>query len=60
MTARIIAIAEAYDTMISGNPFRTPMQDQAALEELSSHAGTQFDGEIVNIFVSEVIGKTLQ
>lgn len=60
LTARIIAIAEAYDTMISGNAFRTPMQDQAALEELSSHAGTQFDGEIVNIFVSEVIGKTLQ
>jgi diguanylate cyclase (GGDEF)-like protein/PAS domain S-box-containing protein len=60
LTARIVAIAEAYDTMISGNTFRMPMQDKAALEELTFHAGTQFDSEIVKIFVSEVMGKTLQ
>ncbi|MCC6445705.1 MAG: HD-GYP domain-containing protein [Armatimonadetes bacterium] len=41
--ARIIAVAETYDILISDMPWRLTLPPAAALEELRSCAGTQFD-----------------
>lgn len=53
--SRIIAIAGAYDAMTSERKHHSPLTSEAALEELQKNAGTQFDAELVNIFVNKVI-----
>lgn len=53
--ARVIAIADAYDAMTNARSYRSPLTSKAAIEELQKNAGTQFDAELVNIFVNKVI-----
>jgi len=55
--ARILAVADAFDAMISDRPYRkekTKLTVQEALEELKRNKGTQFSPEIVDIFVSVI------
>ena len=47
--ARIIAVCDAFDAMISNRPYAAPKTIEAALAELRRCAGTQFDPEIVPI-----------
>lgn len=49
--ARILAVADAYDAMISDRPYRKAMSQKDAVAELLRFAGTQFDPKIVEIFV---------
>lgn len=52
LDARILAVADAYDAMTSPRPYREhKLPHQQAVEELSRGAGTQFDPEIVRVFV---------
>lgn len=53
--SRVIAIADAYDAMTNARSYRSPLTSKAAIEELQKNAGTQFDAELVNIFVNKVI-----
>ena len=48
---RILAIADAYDAMTSDRPYRKAMTHEAAVAELRRCAGTQFDPELVNLFI---------
>ncbi len=50
--SRIVAIADAYEAMISDRPYKRAMPHQAALEELRRQRGIQFDPELVDVFVS--------
>ncbi len=50
--ARIVAVADAYEAMVAGRPYRTAISHEMALEELRRHAGLQFDPEVVTQFVS--------
>jgi len=45
--ARIVALANALDVMMSPQPYRAAQPFSAAMDELQRCAGTQFDGEIV-------------
>ena len=49
--ARIISIADAYDTMTSERPYSEAMPQESALDELRRCAGTQFDPHLVDTFV---------
>lgn len=49
--ARIMAVADSYDAMTSDRPYRKAMSAGDALEELIKNSGTQFDPEIVEVFV---------
>lgn len=49
---RILAVADAFDAMINDRIYRKAMSVEAALEEIKRHAGTQFDPDIVSIFLS--------
>ena len=49
--ARILAVADAYDAMTTDRPYRKRMKTRKALDELRENAGTQFDPEIVAVFV---------
>lgn len=48
--ARIIAIADTYDAIISTRPYRKGGSHGSAMEELMHHAGAQFDPRIVKAF----------
>jgi diguanylate cyclase (GGDEF)-like protein len=50
--ARIIAVADAFDAMTSGRPYRAATTHQEALAELQRCAGTQFDPAVVAAFVA--------
>ncbi len=53
--ARIIAITDAYDAMTSDRAYRKGMDHQHAVEEIKRCAGTQFDPEIVKVFLEKVL-----
>jgi len=56
LEARIIAVADAYEAMTGDRPYRPPMTNAQALDELRRHTGTQFDGRCVNALI-EVVGQ---
>jgi diguanylate cyclase (GGDEF)-like protein len=52
--ARIVAVADAYDAMVSERPYAPARTHAAAIEELRRCAGSQFDGEVVEAFCTEL------
>ena len=52
LAARIIAVADAYDFMVSERPYQQAMEPRDALDTLSKQAGSQFDPNVVTTFVS--------
>jgi two-component system cell cycle response regulator len=48
--ARIIAVCDAFDAMVSDRPYRRARPTEQALEELARCAGTQFDPAVVDAF----------
>ncbi|MBN1152791.1 MAG: diguanylate cyclase [Dehalococcoidia bacterium] len=52
--ARILSIADAFAAMASARPYRESLADDQALERLRQGAGTQFDPELVELFIHEV------
>lgn len=55
LKSRIIAIADAYDAMTSERSYRSALPKEVAVEQLIKNAGSQFDPELVNIFIEKVI-----
>lgn len=51
LMARIIAIADAYDVMTHDRVYRKAMNKEEAIKELKRCAGTQFDPELVELFL---------
>ena len=49
--ARVVAVADAYDVMLRGRPFRPRRSPAEALRELSREAGRQFDARVVETLV---------
>lgn len=52
--ARIIAVADAFDSMTSTRSYRKARPVAAAIEELKRWAGTQFDAKMVDALVAAV------
>ncbi|MSR17560.1 MAG: HD-GYP domain-containing protein [Phycisphaerales bacterium] len=50
LIARIIAVADAYDAMVSDRPYRKAMGHEAALAEVRACSGTQFDPALASAF----------
>lgn len=50
--ARIVAVADAYEAMVAGRPYRRAIAHQQAIAELRRHAGRQFDPEVVELFAA--------
>ena len=55
--ARVMAIADAFEAMIQGRPYKKPLSISASLAELRQNSGTQFDPKIVEAFCELVRQK---
>jgi putative two-component system response regulator len=50
--ARLLAIVDAYDAMVSDRPYRRAMPIADALSEIQRGSGSQFDPELARAFVA--------
>ena len=50
--ARIFAVADTLDAMISDRPYRKALPISAARDEIQRFSGTQFDPRVVEVFLS--------
>jgi putative nucleotidyltransferase with HDIG domain len=55
--AKIIAVAEVYDTLTANDTYRTKMSSFEALRELRRVADTQLDGRYVEVLASLLTGE---
>ncbi|NLA90673.1 MAG: HD domain-containing protein, partial [Synergistaceae bacterium] len=61
--SRIIALADAFDIMTRGTPYRTAMPREEALREIEMQSGRQFDPSLASLLIknSELLeGKNLE
>lgn len=52
--SRIVAVADAFDAMTTDRPYRKTKSREEAKAELEKCAGTQFDPELVKIFIESM------
>jgi len=55
--ARILHVADSYDSMTSDRPYRPAPSIEYALSELDKHKGTQFDPRVVEAFLKVLEGQ---
>ncbi|MHB1012514.1 MAG: HD-GYP domain-containing protein, partial [Desulfobacteria bacterium] len=60
LIARILAVADSYDAMTSNRPYRQARTHEFAIGELKRCAGTQFDPEVVRVFLETPIGREIR
>lgn len=53
--ARIFSIADVYDALTSVRPYKAAWTPEAAAQELQRSAGTQFDPQLVEVFIRQVL-----
>jgi diguanylate cyclase (GGDEF)-like protein/putative nucleotidyltransferase with HDIG domain len=53
--ARIITLADSYATMTTNQVYKPGLSRSAAIEEIRRNEGSQFDPDIAEIFINEVI-----
>lgn len=52
LASRIVLACDAYNAMISPRPYREPLSESAAREQLLRNAGAQFDPEVVDALLT--------
>ncbi len=48
--ARVMAVVDAFEAMVSTRPYKKALTVEQALEELEQNSGTQFDPRVINAF----------
>lgn len=59
LVARIIGVADSYDTMSSNRCYRAALSKEKIISELKENAGTQFDPEIVPFMLAMIEDGTV-
>ena len=54
LIARVVSVADAFDSMIRARPYGYGVSQEAALEEIRENSGTQFDPRIVSVLLEAV------
>ncbi len=54
LAARIVAVADVFDALMSDRPYKQAWPMHRAVDYLTSHKGTQFDGQCVDAFVAQL------
>jgi len=55
--ARILAVADVFDALVSERPYRKGWEVGKAVDLIRKNAGTQFDPDIVDVFLAAVVSK---
>ncbi|MEI6100220.1 MAG: HD domain-containing phosphohydrolase [Eubacteriales bacterium] len=55
LLSRVLAVTDSYDAMTQDRPYRKAMTREAAVAEIQKNAGKQFDPNIVQIFVKDIL-----
>jgi HD-GYP domain-containing protein (c-di-GMP phosphodiesterase class II) len=56
--AKVLAVVDAYTSMLRDRPYQKPRVHNEALEEIQRHSGTQFDPAVVNAF-NQVMARAI-
>ncbi|MGZ8460804.1 MAG: HD domain-containing phosphohydrolase [Candidatus Deferrimicrobiaceae bacterium] len=59
LISRILAVADSFDAMTSNRPYRKARTHGFAINELKRCAGTQFDPEVVRVFLETSDGREI-
>lgn len=54
LPVRILSVCDAFDAMSSDRPYRKALPLDVCLKELADKMGTQFDSEVVQVFLRQV------
>ena len=57
--ARVIAVADVFDALITGRDYKTAFAPQDAAAELKRNKGTQFDPQLVDLFVQALCSQNI-
>ena len=57
LLARITAIADAFEVMTNGRPYKKPLSREEVVAELSRCSGAQFDPQLVETFLTVLEGQ---
>lgn len=49
---RMVTLVDAVDAMVSSRPYRKGIAIESAIEEIQRHAGSQFDDQLVKIYIN--------
>ncbi len=60
LAARIVAVAEVYDALISKRPYKEAWSPEQAIREIQSISGTHLDPQIVDAFVAMYVDGTIK
>jgi putative two-component system response regulator len=52
LQARMMTIVDVYDALVSERPYKTPFTHEEAMEIIKAGRNTQFDPDIVDLFLS--------
>jgi HD-GYP domain-containing protein (c-di-GMP phosphodiesterase class II) len=58
LAARIFAVVDVWDALISDRPYRPAWSLQQAKAYIQDHSGTQFDPKVVTVFLQLLDEKT--
>jgi putative two-component system response regulator len=57
--ARIVSVVDAFDAMTHDRPYRSAMNIEQAVAELTTQTGRQFDGDLVTVFIEQCLTTPL-
>ena len=60
MDARILAVADVFEAMVSHRPYRAALGYEAALAELAAHRNTKYDAQVVDCLTRLVLQEGYQ
>jgi putative two-component system response regulator len=58
--ARVVSVIDAYDAMITERPYRPALTVSEALDQLAVGAGSQWDPDVVRVFLAVMGGQELR
>lgn len=59
LLSRILAVVDAYDAMTHSRIYRNALSQEDAIAEIKRNFGKQFDPEIADIFVNQVLAESV-
>lgn len=54
LSARIVAVADVWDALLSPRPYKRPWTEEASINLLLQGAGTQFDPKLIEVFLDNL------